>query len=616
MTQSPQLGNENASLTKLCVSCNQRYSATTTSCPQDNGELFDLKSDPMFGRRVAAGQFKVLRELGRGGMGAVYLAEDDEGKQVAIKLFKAQLTDRVSAAKFQQEAASWSRLQHPHSATLLSNVVDGKQPCLIVEFVHGKPLAQLLKQEGTLSPERCLHIFSQVMETIHYAHTNGVLHRDIKPGNIVLTNQNGDIDYVKVVDFMVENLSFGSPSNLGLADLVSRGPIYMSPEQCQGKKLTAASDIYSLGVSVYESLTGKPPFKGRNSVETASMQISVPPPPFATANPALSINSAIEQVTLRALEKDPHKRFASMAEFKTALTNAVKDPDNFVMPVSQPPAQTPGGDEPAVPEDDPAQALKVKKLPIALVAVAFIVAIIGIAFVVLSSGQKPPDSISFNKGPGGGSPPIVEGTVFYVSLEPVSTKPEGKTVEVRTGYRLSELCLRTSKGDLVKYGANMQRDLNYPGPNVGDRCRIAIDGSSIAKLKVLDADTNIKMARDTILDFVKAVANNSNKVNSLLSKDAQTKLGETLQKEWSGVTLSSDTGSENSLDSFAHDPLPQALKVLTADPQKIEILLNEDAVFKNQNAIDKFSLTPDDSGAWKINTIEKRVPRKSWLMYP
>ncbi len=609
MTQSPQVGNENASLTKLCVTCNQRFSSTATECPQDNGELFDLKTDPMFGRRVASGKYKVLRELGRGGMGAVYLTEDDSGKQVAVKLFKAQLTDRASATRFQEEAAAWSRLQHPHSATLLANLVDGKQPCLVVEFVHGKSLAVLMKQEGALPPERCLHIFSQVMDTIQYAHSNGVLHRDLKPGNIVLSNHNGDSDYVKVVDYMVENLSFGSPSNLGLADLVSRGPIYMSPEQCQGKKLTAASDTYSLGVALYECLLGKPPFKGRNSVETASMQISSLAPAFSVVNPAANLHSALEQVTLRALEKDPQKRFASMTEFKSALTQAVNDPESFVLPAIQASSVASAGSAANAEVEEPEQKLKVKKLPVYAIAIVAVALLCGIFAVAAVSTRKPTDTISF-KGGGVGVAKnrVEEGTVFFVSLDPITS---GSKI---TSYRLSELGLRTEKGELLKLTSNLPRDLKYPGPEVGDRCRAAVEGSSLAKIKVLESDTNIKLARDKVLQFVKdAGSAHWNAAASLFSKAAAAKFtAEALKKDWPGITLATAEYTFNDADRFNHEPLPQAIKILSAQPQKIDVLLNEDAVFDKLNAIDKFTLVSEDGGSWKIDAVEKRVPRKVW----
>lgn len=605
MTQSPQLGNENASLTKLCVTCNQKFSAATTQCPHDQGDLFDLKTDPMFGRRVAGGKYRVLRELGRGGMGAVYLAEDDEGKQVAVKLFKAQLTDKLSATRFQEEAASWLRLQHPHSAALLGNIVEGKQPCLVVEFVHGKSLAVLMKQEGTLSLERCLHIFGQVMDTIQYAHSNGVLHRDLKPGNIVLTNHNDDPDYVKVVDFMVENLSFGSPSNLGLADLVSRGPVYMSPEQCQGKKLTAASDIYSLGIALYEALTGRVPFKGRNSVETASMQIGVAAPPFATANPQVTYPAPVEQVTLRALEKDPYKRFASMAEFKSSLTQAINDPDNFVMPPVQPPPAAPA----AIVEESPPETetkLKPNPLPLIVAAAVLLLAIVGGVMVMT---KKPTESISFSHNtPGVPNNRVVEGTVYFASLDPIVKEEGGK--QFKTGYRLTELALKTDKGEFLKLTSNLSRDLKYPGPVVGDRCRAAVEGSSLAKIKVLDSDANLKLAKNVVLDFVNYTAEKDWTATARLFTEQPT--NESLQGEWANIVLKKPQTDTISFDAFNTEPLPQALKVVDVKPQQIEVLLNEDAVYSNGNAIDKFVLSAGEKGDWKIANIQRRIPRKVW----
>lgn len=369
-----------------------------------------------------------------------------------------------------------------------------------------------------------------------------------------------------------------------------------------GQEAHEASDIYSLGVALYEGLVGKPPFKGRNSVETASMQISTPAPPFATINPDISIHPAVEQVTLRALEKDPLKRFANMGEFKQALTMAVTEPDSFVMPVSKHPS-APAAIE-STTSSSPGGGAD-KKPPVLLIVGAAILVIGGGIVAAMTMANKKQDTIEFS----GSTLPAnraVEGTVLFVSLEPVIS---GKH---KTGYRLREVVLKTEKGETLKLTANLPRELDYKGPDVGDRCRAALEGSTIAKLKVLDADPSIKLARDVVLKFVGAVVASDWKEAKSLFVNNKAVTAETLKKDWSGTTAAVPEEPPQDGDRFKNVPMPQVLKIVSVSDQKIEILLNEASAFNKRNAIDKFILSSDGKGSWNIESLEQRIPRKDW----
>ncbi|MBY0359950.1 MAG: serine/threonine protein kinase [Candidatus Obscuribacterales bacterium] len=290
------------------------------------------QSDRFIGRIINE-RYRIIEQVGQGGMGTVYLAEQAVlQRQVAIKLLSAQLSeDKVSVKRFEQEASASSSLQHPNLIMLYDyGMIDGKQPYLAMEYLQGDSLTHLLRQEGRINPVRCARIFTQIMDGLHYAHNKGVVHRDIKPSNIILINSEEHKDLVKVVDFGLAKLmpwSGKESQHLTKTGEVFGSPIYMSPEQCSGMKLEPSSDIYSLGITLFEALTGKVPFRGDNIVQTASKHLSDKPPLFADICPELNLSDNLQAVILKALEKKPANRYLNMLEFKEALNKAVSGPN-------------------------------------------------------------------------------------------------------------------------------------------------------------------------------------------------------------------------------------------------------------------------------------------------
>ncbi len=318
---------------KICMACSREYSGAEGCCPNDGNLLVPLPQDPYLGRKLGA-HYQIKSVLGTGGMGVVYLAYHElMDREVAIKMLRAQfLNDTLSVKRFQQEAKAASRLKHPNVVTTYDfGVTATGQPYMVMDRLKGRSLAQEIKEKGQISVERCIHIFSQACDALDHAHRQGVIHRDLKPGNIMLEETEDNQDFVKVVDFGVaklipiNNVSEESQT-LTQAGEVCGSPVYMSPEQCLGQSLDARADIYSMGVVLYETLTGKLPLLGKNMVETMSKHLNETPPPFHEVRPDLYIPERVEQVVMRALSKDPYQRPQTMAELAQDLQFSIPRP--------------------------------------------------------------------------------------------------------------------------------------------------------------------------------------------------------------------------------------------------------------------------------------------------
>jgi serine/threonine-protein kinase len=312
----------------MCLACNREFQEEIQKCPHDGTALISLRQEDEWIGRTLGERYDVTELLGKGGMGVVYLARQRViDRWVAIKMLQAELTqDEVSVKRFEQEAKAASLLNHPHLVTLHDyGITPTGQPFLVMEYLEGHSLLDIIKRQGPLSPRRAIKIFSQVSEGLGHAHHQGIVHRDLKPSNIILVEQEGDSEFVKVVDFGLAKLmpwSGKESQHLTKTGEVFGSPIYMSPEQCMGRELRPTSDIYSLGITLFESLTGKPPFKGANSIATASKHMSEPPPRFTDIRPDLDLPEVLETVVLKTLAKDPAARYQNMSEFKDALQGA------------------------------------------------------------------------------------------------------------------------------------------------------------------------------------------------------------------------------------------------------------------------------------------------------
>ena len=272
-----------------------------------------LKSapDPLVGKTVA-NRFEVHSLIGSGGMSSVYLAKHLLlDKMVAIKFIHPDRSaDDKALMRFQQEAKASTALNHTNIVKVYEFGVDEEsRPYLVMELVEGTSLAALIKA-GSMEPERALDLMLQACYALHHAHEQGVVHRDIKPENMIVCTDADGRDQIRIVDFGIAKiLSVEEKQQLTQTGEVFGSPLYMSPEQCRGKSLDVRSDVYSLGCTFYEMLTGAPPFRGANPVDTIFQHLKGKPPRFKKRNALLN---RLEKIVMRGLEKDPASRYASM----------------------------------------------------------------------------------------------------------------------------------------------------------------------------------------------------------------------------------------------------------------------------------------------------------------
>jgi serine/threonine protein kinase len=315
----------NSATHKVCIQCSRKFGGGETACPHDGTLLVALMQDPLIGSTLA-GNYQIQSLLGTGGMGVVYKARHGlMDRIVAIKMLQAQLvSDSLSVARFHQESKAASRINHPNVITIHDFGISAQGlPYIVMDYLNGEPLSDAIRESGQISVDRTLKIAMQTCDALAQAHKQGVVHRDLKPGNIVLTTFNEDKDYVKVVDFGVAKLMNQDGQRLTQAGEVCGSPVYMSPEQCMGQELDARSDIYSMGIVLYETLTGKLPILGKTMVDTMSKHCSEMPPSFKVSRPDLYIPERLEAIVFKALAKDPADRQQSMDELKSDLESAI-----------------------------------------------------------------------------------------------------------------------------------------------------------------------------------------------------------------------------------------------------------------------------------------------------
>lgn len=292
--------------------------------------------DPNIGRSIVEGQFLIEKKIGSGGMGSVYRASQPAmNRLVAVKILHPKLTNRKDlAARFRREARAMSHLQHPNTVKVfLFGELDDGSLYIVMEYLEGKNLNQTVRREGPLSVERSIPILVQVCGALHEAHTAGIIHRDLKPENIFLSTNGGMKDYAKVLDFGLAKVTERElrPGSIMLTQegMVFGTPEFMSPEQAQGKKLDARSDLYSLATILYEMLTGKLPYDAKTPMEYIQLHVTKAPIPLSERVPGKQFPRGLSDTVMKALSKSPEGRFASALEFAEALKNFERTANPF-----------------------------------------------------------------------------------------------------------------------------------------------------------------------------------------------------------------------------------------------------------------------------------------------
>ena len=315
-----------------CPQCGTACETTHQYCPGCGfpiGAVALNSEDKLVGRTLPGG-YLVLDLISVGGMGRVYRAEQRAlGRTVAVKVIHPHLlSDDNSIVRFMTEARAASQLNHPNSVSVIDfGRTDDGQPYLVMEFLRGKDLARVAYEQGPLPFKRVVDVLVQALMALSEAHDLGIIHRDLKPENIILEPLRRGGDFVKVVDFGLAKLKVEqtTSTNVTMPGIVCGTPDYMAPEQGRGDVIDGRSDLYALGVVLFQLLTGRLPFEADSPTQVVMMHISVPVPDPRQVAPERSIPDSLVRVVMKALSKDAKDRYQDAMEFSDALQQALDD---------------------------------------------------------------------------------------------------------------------------------------------------------------------------------------------------------------------------------------------------------------------------------------------------
>ena len=316
MRSCPQCGFDCDAAHKFCPSCGFPIS-----------QIAKDSEDPLVGRRLPGG-YVILELVGVGGMGRVYRAEQTNlGRTVAIKIIHPHLVgEENAAARFITEARAASRLNHPNSVAVIDfGKTSDDQLYLVMEFLRGRDLARIAYDEGPLPLKRVIDILRQVLAALGEAHHNEIIHRDLKPENIILEPMRAGGDFVKVVDFGLAKMRLETAPSITSPGIVCGTPEYMSPEQGRGDPLDARSDLYAVGVILYQLLAGRLPFEADSPTQVVLMHISKPPTDPRQVAPGRRIPESMVGVLMKMLSKEPEDRYPDADSLSAALARTLHD---------------------------------------------------------------------------------------------------------------------------------------------------------------------------------------------------------------------------------------------------------------------------------------------------
>ena len=304
---------------KLCLICDRRFSRDQVNCPEDGSQLVFISTNTSQSEKIAG--YQIQGEVGAGNSGKVYKAVDDKNNQiVAIKILHQSLVDNLEMVnRFKKEAELSSRLTSPNTVAVKHfGILNDGRPYMVMDYIEGICAGTLIEQSGAMTLERALPIFIQVAAGLAHAHELGIMHRDIKPQNIMLIEQDSQRDFVKIIDFGIAKHVQSDPSlALTITGEAVGTPCYMSPEQCLAREVDHRTDIYSLGCVMYEMLTARLVFAATNPVALMTKHVQeVPPAMGLIPSPAAA---EIERIVLKSLAKKPEERYSDAYELKADL---------------------------------------------------------------------------------------------------------------------------------------------------------------------------------------------------------------------------------------------------------------------------------------------------------
>jgi len=377
---------------KICPVCSTEYPDDVKFCPNDGQTLRSAAPASDLVGQVVADRYHIVKKLGEGGMGQVYLGEHVKmGRRSAIKVMNPSMVhDPDAVARFNREASNASRITHPNVCAIydFGETPDGLI-YLAMEFIEGEPLTDLLEREGALPVPRATDIFHQTAEALQAAHDLGIVHRDLKPDNIMLTRRKRGGDTVKVVDFGIAKAVGGDQpgQKVTKTGLVVGTPEFMSPEQLSGDKLDGRSDLYSLALVFYRMLIGKLPFEATSVQETMIKRLTDEPTKLAAARPDLAFPAGLQPVLDTALARTPMERYQTVAKFAADVAAVTGQPSAAAVPHTHSRGDTEAKTQLLSPVSAPASPRKKRSLVPAAIGVVMILGGGG-AWVALRGGSK------------------------------------------------------------------------------------------------------------------------------------------------------------------------------------------------------------------------------------
>lgn len=317
---------------RVCPECGLKTEELT--CPTDGEMTLVVKTgdaiDTLVGR-VIGSRYRILEMVGQGGFGAVYKAQHTAtGDTLAIKTLRADVEGNQDVVmRFRQEAKATSKLKHPNTVRVFDfGQMDDGNLFLAMEFLDGRTMTDVMRAEAPLDYKRLVHMALQVLKSLSEAHSKGLIHRDLKPDNIYLQTIHGEDDFVRVLDFGIAKSVGGEQQDITSTGAVIGTPKYMSPEQARGQTVDARTDLYSLGVILYEGLSGTPPFVAETPLAMILRRVTEEPPRVHD-NVVMPTPIGLCDAVLRALRRRPEDRYASADEMAAALSGALDTPKHM-----------------------------------------------------------------------------------------------------------------------------------------------------------------------------------------------------------------------------------------------------------------------------------------------
>jgi serine/threonine-protein kinase len=459
---------------------------------------------------VLGERYEIGGVLGRGGMAEVHRGRDLRlGREVAVKVLREDLARDPSAqVRFRREAQAAASLNHPAIVAVYDTGEDrtatGATPYIVMEYVEGETLRDVLRREGRLSPERAMSLAADICAALDFSHRNGIVHRDVKPGNVMITPQGT----VKVMDFGIARAVSDSAATMTSTAAVIGTAQYLSPEQARGEGVDARSDVYSAGCLLYELVTGTPPFTGDSPVAVAYQHVREDPRTPSSLNP--EIPPELDAILLKAMSKNPANRYQSAAGMRADLLRAIAGQRVEATPVMSDAEKTtiigaaPGGHRYAADwddDDDPADRKRKRNRVIALVVAALLLVAGAVGIALAVSGNDGPAPVAQVAVPPltGRTQADAEAAIVAAKLT-VGTVSQEPSTEAQKG-----LVLRSDPAANQKVDPNTSVDLVVGGgPN------------TLAVPNVVGQDQQTARARLESAGFTGAIS--TDQVNSLEAK--------------------------------------------------------------------------------------------------